>query len=334
MRFIDTAKFNIRSGNGGKGAIGFDIFYKGKPDGGNGGNGGNIVFISDKNVSNLMDLKSKKIYIAENGTDGKKQNKNGKNGKDTIIYVPVGTSVFNEKNELLARFDINNQKIVIAKGGQGGRGNRNLYDKNKVATMHEFEYGKPGANFNIRIEIDVLADVGFVGLPNAGKSTMLRVISNSKPEIANYPFTTLKPHLGICVDKKNRTFTVADLPGLIKGANQGKGLGVEFLTYIEKCKIVCHIIDMSGNYGTENVVKNYEIIRHELKSYNLDLDKKPEIVVANKIDLELAKNNLDLFKKTYKNITIIETSGLMKNNIDNLLLRIGDFIDQLDKNIE
>ncbi|ASP28517.1 GTPase ObgE [Spiroplasma corruscae] len=333
MKFVDLAYFNIKAGKGGDGAVSFrkELYVpNGGPNGGDGGDGGDIIFIADEGKTSLLDLKLQKFYYADDGHKGDIKNMHGKNGKDCIIKVPVGTVIYNsDNNELLADFIEHNQKEIIAKGGKGGRGNaRFANSRNRAPT--NFEAGDLGDNINIKAELKVLADVGFVGLPNAGKSTMLRAISNSKPTIADYPFTTLNPQLGLCIDKKNRTFVVADLPGLIEGASQGKGLGFDFLRHIERCKIICHIIDMSGNYGTDDVIKNYQLIRNELITYNLDLEKRHEIIIANKIDIEEAEINLMYFKEKYKDKVIIQTSGLKKENIENLLILIGDTLEEND----
>ncbi|AGR40986.1 GTPase ObgE [Spiroplasma taiwanense] len=335
MKFVDLAFFNIKSGKGGDGAVSFrhELYVaNGGPNGGDGGKGGDIILIADEGKSSLLDLKLQKFYTAQDGFKGDIKNMHGKNGKDTIIKVPIGTVIFNaDTNELLADFTKNNQTEIIAIGGKGGKGNaRFVNSRNKAPTI--FEAGDLGQDFNIKAELKVLADVGFVGLPNAGKSTLLRTISNSKPQIADYSFTTLNPQLGVSRDKQGRTFTVADLPGLIEGASLGKGLGHEFLRHIERCKIICHVIDMSGNYATEDVIKNYELIRKELIEYNLNLEKRPEIIVANKMDIEDSNINILYFKEKYFNKKIIEVSGLNKMNIDKLLFSIGSLLEEV-KNI-
>jgi len=333
MKFVDIAHFNIKSGNGGNGAVSFrrELYVaNGGPNGGDGGNGGDIIFIADEGKSSLLDLKFQKFYVAQDGFKGDIKNMHGKNGKHTFIKVPVGTVLFNaDNNEVLVDFITHNQSETIAKGGRGGKGNaRFANSRNKAPTI--FEAGDPGIELNIKAELKVLADVGFVGLPNVGKSTLLRSISNSKPEVADYPFTTINPQLGISSDKKGRTFTVADLPGLIEGANLGKGLGHEFLRHIERCRIICHVVDMSGNYGLEDVAKNYELIKKELVSYDFNLESKIEIIVANKIDLKEAEDNLISFKEKYKDKQIVEISGLKKTNIDQMLLKIGDNLQLID----
>jgi len=330
MKFVDLAYFNIKSGKGGDGAVSFrhELYVaNGGPNGGDGGKGGDVIFVADEGKSSLLDLKLQKYYIAEDGYKGDIKNMHGKNGKDIVVRVPVGTVLFNaDTNEIIADFDHNEQRQVLALGGKGGRGNaRFANSRNKAPTI--FEAGDPGVNINIKAELKVLADVGFVGLPNAGKSTLLRAISNSRPQVADYPFTTLNPQLGVTRDKKGRTFSVADLPGLIEGASLGKGLGHEFLRHIERCKIICHVIDMSGNYASEDVIKNYELIKKELLNYNLNLEKRPEIIVANKMDIEEAEINLLYFIEKYKDKTIIEVSGLNKYNIDKLLMEIGSLLE-------
>ncbi|WP_339021522.1 GTPase ObgE [Spiroplasma endosymbiont of Atherix ibis] len=332
MKFVDLAHFNIKSGKGGDGAVSFrhELYVaNGGPNGGDGGKGGDVIFIADEGKSSLLDLKLQKFYSAEDGHKGDIKNMHGKNGKDIYIKVPVGTIIYNvDTNELLHDFISDGQQEIVAFGGKCGRGNaRFANSRNKAPTI--FEAGDPGQEINIKAELKVLADVGFVGLPNAGKSTLLRNISNSKPQVEDYPFTTLNPQLGVSRDKQGRTFTVADLPGLIEGASLGKGLGHEFLRHIERCKIICHVIDMSGNYATEDVINNYELIRKELIEYNYNLEKREEIIVANKMDIDEAQINVLYFKENYKNKKIIEISGLNKINIDLLLLEIGSTLEKV-----
>ncbi|AHI53693.1 GTPase ObgE [Spiroplasma sabaudiense Ar-1343] len=330
MKFVDVALFEVKAGKGGDGAVSFrhELFVaNGGPNGGDGGDGGSVIFIGDEGKSSLLDLKLQKNYFAFDGDKGDIKNMHGRDGKDIIVKVPVGTVLIDQiSQKILADFTSEGQKIILAKGGKGGKGNaRFANSRNKAPTI--FEAGELGEKYSIRAELKVLADVGFVGLPNAGKSTLLRAISNSKAEVADYPFTTLNPQLGVSRDNQGRSFTVADLPGLIEGASLGKGLGHEFLRHIERCKIICHVIDMSGNYGTEDVIKNYELIRNELKTYNLNLEKRPEIIVANKIDLEEAQINIIDFKEKYKDSQIIEISGSKKINIGSLLTAIADILE-------
>lgn len=329
MKFIDTAKFKIKAGNGGDGAVSFrhELYVpNGGPNGGDGGNGGNVIFEADGGKHSLLDLKLQKLVAAKDGEKGDIKNMHGAQGKDISIRVPVGTLLLDEKTgKILADLDKDKKQVVVAVGGKGGKGNaRFANSRNKAPTI--FEAGELGQQFSIKAELKVLADVGFVGLPNAGKSTMLRAISNSKPEVADYAFTTLNPQLGVAKAKSGDTFVVADLPGLIAGASLGKGLGHQFLKHIERCRVICHVIDMSGNYGQEDIITNYELIRKELVAYNYKLDERPEIIVANKMDTDQAQINMldEKIKSYFANKKIVFTSGLKKENTDQLLLLIAE----------
>ncbi|WP_031542953.1 GTPase ObgE [Mesoplasma photuris] len=328
MKFIDTAKFTIRAGKGGDGAVSFHhaLFVpNGGPNGGDGGNGGDVIFEADGGKHSLLDLKLQKIYAGEDGYKGDIKDMHGAAGQEKVVRVPVGTLIIDIKTgDILADLDEDKKRVVVAKGGKGGKGNaRFANSRNKAPTI--FEAGELGQQFEVKAELKVLADVGFVGLPNAGKSTLLRAISNSKPEVADYAFTTLNPQLGVAKAPDGSTFVVADLPGLIEGASLGKGLGHQFLRHIERCRVICHVIDMSGNYGQEDVIKNYELIRKELKEYNLKLDDRPEIIVINKMDLDEAQLNMmdERIINYFKDKKVIQVSGLHKDNTQELLLRIA-----------
>ncbi|ATG97327.1 GTPase ObgE [Mesoplasma lactucae] len=329
MKFIDTAKFTIEAGKGGDGAVSFrhDLYVpNGGPNGGDGGNGGNVIFVGDSGKHSLLDLKLNKTFKAEDGGKGDIKNMHGAKGDNLIIRVPVGTVLINAENgEILADIDKADEEVIVAKGGKGGKGNaRFANSRNKAPSL--FEAGTLGEDFDIRAELKVLADVGFVGLPNAGKSTLLRAITNSKPEVADYPFTTLNPQLGVAKAPDGDTFVVADLPGLIEGASLGKGLGHEFLKHIERCKVICHVVDMSGNYGTEDVIANYETIRAELKDYNQHLDERPEIVVLNKMDTDEAQINMmdERIKEFFKDKNTVQVSGLKRENLKAFLADISE----------
>ena len=328
MKFIDTANFQIRAGKGGNGAVSFrhELYVaNGGPNGGDGGDGGDVIFVGDEGKHSLLDLKLNKLYQARDGEKGDIKNMHGANGEDLVIRVPVGTVLIDHKTgRVLADINQPSQPLIIAHGGKGGKGNaRFANSRNKAPTI--FEAGMMGESFEIRAELKVLADVGFIGLPNAGKSTLLRAISNSKPEIADYPFTTLNPQLGVTRALDGSTFVVADLPGLIQGASLGKGLGHEFLRHIERCKVICHVLDFSGNYGSEDVVNNYKIIRQELIQYNSQLAARPEIVVFNKMDLDEAQLNLmdETILEFFKDKKVVEISGMKKTNLDQLLSLIA-----------
>lgn len=328
MKFIDVARFKVKAGKGGDGAVSFlhELYVaNGGPNGGDGGDGGSVIFVGDAGKHSLLDLKLQKIYAAHDGEKGGIKNMHGANGANKVIKVPLGTVLIDEKTKkILADISHDKQEVILAKGGKGGKGNaRFANSRNKAPTI--FEAGEPGQNYEVKAELKVLADVGFIGLPNAGKSTLLRAISNSKPEVADYAFTTLNPQLGTAKAQNGETFVVADLPGLIEGASLGKGLGHQFLKHIERCRIICHVIDWSGNYGQEDIIKNYKMIRKELHDYNLNLDNRLEIIIANKMDLDEAQiNDLDeVIKKYFGDKKVIYVSGLKKENTQNLLNTIA-----------
>ena len=315
MKFLDQINIKVEAGKGGDGVISFRREFKvdkGGPDGGDGGHGGSIYFVGDTGLNTLFSLKFLKIIKGNNGENGKSKNQYGAKGKDIFIKVPLGTIV---ENKGIILVDILESKsYLIAKGGKGGRGNTKFKtSKNTVPRLSE--NGDPGEKLNLCLTLKVLADVGFVGKPSAGKSTLLSKISNAKPKIADYDFTTLTPQLGFVYSDKN-SFVVADLPGLIKGASLGKGLGYEFLKHIERCKIIAHIIDFGSN--EKDPIKDYKIINQELSSYSLDLEKRKQLVVANKCDQDFFQENLKKFKKEFKKIKVIEISALKEVNLQNL----------------
>ena len=282
--FIDYTKIFIKAGDGGNGAVAFrreKYVSKGGPAGGNGGNGGNIVFLADGNLSTLLDFQYKRIYIAANGDPGGSSLKDGKTGKDIIIKVPVGTLIKDaETEEVLFDLDEDQKEFIACKGGKGGKGNSNFATPTNQTPRYA-EPGKLGQERNIILELKLIADIGLVGFPNAGKSTLISVISEAKPKIADYPFTTLEPNLGIVRYKDYRSITVADIPGIIEGAHQGKGLGLKFLRHIERTKILLIMIDISS----EDYVQDYKTLLAELNQYSKILSKKKKILAFSKSDL-------------------------------------------------
>lgn len=329
ISFIDFAEITVKAGDGGNGCISFrreKFVPRGGPDGGDGGNGGNIIIKATKHLNTLIDYRYNKYFEAENGQHGKGKNKHGKNGKDLILLVPIGTIITDENNNTL-ELTQDNQEVIVAKGGKGGRGNSHfatsVYQTPKFA-----EKGQKGEFKKLKLELKLIADIAIIGLPNAGKSTLLSVISNAKPKIADYPFTTIKPNIGVSlVNKKSIVFV--DLPGIIEGASQGKGLGLHFLKHFQKAKAFIHLIDLSQDYK-----KNYKIILNEMKQYsvlnNINLLQKPQMIVLNKIDLvnqQEIKKALKYFenlknKKKEENIKcIIPISAQNKQNIDQLLYK-------------
>ncbi|HUS72605.1 MAG TPA: GTPase ObgE [Sedimentisphaerales bacterium] len=305
VMFIDKAKIWVKAGDGGNGCLSFrreKYVPKGGPDGGDGGRGGNVYFEAVENLDTLIDFAGKHHWHAQNGQPGSGANKHGANGQDLIIPVPPGTLIYDVDLDLLLR-DLNEVglKVCICRGGKGGRGNKAFATSTNQAPRHT-EPGKTGQERNIRLELKLIADVGLVGMPNAGKSTLISRCSAARPKIADYPFTTIEPVLGIVELSDFRRFVMADIPGLIEGAHKGAGLGFEFLKHIERTRIIVHILDIMPTVGS-HPVENYKAIRSELEQYSKALAQKPEVIVANKIDLdpdsEIVK---DLKKKLNKKI--------------------------------
>ncbi len=282
--FIDYSKIYIKAGDGGNGAVAFrreKYVPKGGPAGGNGGNGGNVIFIADRNLSTLLDFRYKHRCIAEDGEPGGNSLKDGKTGKDFLIKVPIGTLIKNEEtDEVICDLDEEGKEFIACRGGKGGKGNSNFATPTNQ-TPRFAENGKPGEELNVILELKLIADVGLVGFPNAGKSTLISVISEDKPKIADYPFTTLEPNLGIVRYKDFKAITVADIPGIIEGAHLGKGLGLKFLRHIERTKILLILIDVSS----ENYAGDYKTLISELNQYSKVLSKKKKILALSKADL-------------------------------------------------
>jgi GTPase len=298
--FIDYAEIEIAAGNGGDGAIAFrreKYVPKGGPSGGNGGNGGNIILKADPNLFTLLDFRYKRKYKAQNGEPGGSSRKDGKFGKDVVIKIPVGTIVKNAETGKLI-FDLNKaeEEIVIAKGGRGGKGNSNFATPTNQAPR-KAEPGKEGESLKVVLELKLIADVGLVGFPNAGKSTLISRISAAKPKIADYPFTTLEPNLGIVKYSEYKSFTVADIPGIIEGAHEGKGLGLKFLKHIERTRILLFLIDITS----DNYQRDYDILFNELKSYSKKLAEKKKIISLSKADLAGDIDLKKIVKKKLKN---------------------------------
>ena len=284
--FVDNAKISIKAGNGGNGAVSFHrekFVNAGGPDGGDGGKGGNVVFLVDTNISTLVDFKYKKKYIAENGEPGRSNKCFGKNGKDLIIRVPKGTLVKEAQTGRILADMSGDEPVIVAKGGRGGWGNTHF----ATPTRQIPRFAKPGLQgegYDIELELKLLADVGLVGFPNVGKSTLISCVSEARPTIANYHFTTLTPVLGVVRVDENKSFVMADIPGLIEGASEGVGLGHEFLRHVERCRLILHVVDVSGIEGRDHI-EDFETINRELYNFNADLAERPQIVVANKCDM-------------------------------------------------
>ena len=291
--FLDRVKISIKAGNGGKGSTSFlrnAMTANGGPDGGDGGRGGSVIFKATNDMNTLLSFRYKKKFVAENGEDGHQRNQFGKSGKDIVIQVPTGTVLINPKtNKIIADLSEDGMEFVALKGGAGGHGN--AYYKSSVRQAPSFsQTGETTEQIEVILELKTIADVGLVGFPNVGKSTLLSVISNANPKIANYPFTTIYPNLGVC-EVLGETFVVADIPGLIEGASEGLGLGHYFLKHVERVRLIVHLIDISESEG-RNAVNDFEVINCELKKYNAELGKTKQIVVFSKCDL-LEKEDLN-----------------------------------------
>ena len=325
MQFVDQVKVHIQAGNGGNGVVSFRhekyVAYGG-PFGGDGGKGGDVIFEADPGMTTLLDLRFHRKIKAKPGENGKTKKMHGANGDDKIVKVPLGTLVKREDTgQILADLTQPGQQQIVAYGGKGGRGN--FHFKSSRNTAPKFaEDGKPGDQYDCIVELRVLADVGLVGYPSVGKSTFLDAVSRAHPQIADYPFTTLAPNVGVVQVDDGRSFILADLPGLIEGASQGKGLGHQFLRHIERCRVILHVLDM----GREDPIQDYRVINEELKSYQLRLLERPQIVVANKMDEELAEENLKKFKEAYPDVLVFETITLLHEGLMPVLKKAADLL--------
>ncbi|MBR4377438.1 MAG: GTPase ObgE [Bacilli bacterium] len=326
--FIDRVVVEVRSGKGGDGMIAFlreKSMPKGGPSGGNGGRGGSITFRANKSINTLFNFRHSKTFIAGDGEKGGPKNKYGHKAEDMIVEVPCGTVIYEEKDhKFLGDLSENGQTLLVAKGGRGGRGNAAFKsDRNKCPKVAE--NGLPGETKRLILELKLLADVGLVGLPNAGKSTLLSVVSNANPEIADYPFTTIEPNLGV-VNTKNGSFVMADLPGLIEGASKGRGLGLAFLRHLERCRVIVHLVSMEE----ENPYENFKTTENELKSYGMGLDKRPVIVVASKMDSPESEEKFKEFKKHFKN-KIFALSSLTNLGVQEITDKCVELLAKTDR---
>uniref|UniRef100_A0A7C4XVG8 GTPase Obg n=1 Tax=candidate division WWE3 bacterium TaxID=2053526 RepID=A0A7C4XVG8_UNCKA len=345
--FIDTAQIKVKAGNGGDGAVSFrreKYVPRGGPDGGDGGNGGSVYFEADSNMATLMDFRAKSSYKAQNGQPGMGKKMHGLNGEDLVIRVPQGTLVYVrggsgsgdwENQEISTTSDIliadmvdKNSRVLVALGGRGGKGNEKFKSSTNQTPL-QYTKGGMGEEKTLRLEIKLIADIGLVGLPNAGKSTLLNKLTGANVKVANYPFTTLIPNLGVCRFKNGKSLIIADLPGLIEGAAEGKGLGDDFLRHVERTKLIVHLID-SYVIGKEDLVKSslesYSAIRAELKSYGANLFSKKEIIVINKIDILEVQDKFKDIEKGFKKIglSIYGISAMTGEGIENFLNKLQE----------
>ena len=331
--FVDEVLLRVEAGNGGDGCTAFrreKYIEMGGPYGGNGGHGSDIIFKVDEGLHTLLDLRYQKTIKAPKGENGRGKNQHGKGAQPLIVKVPLGTVVTDMDTGLvIADLSHKNQEEVIAKGGRGGRGNTAFKTQTNTAPDYS-ENGEEGEKKNLKVEVKMLADVGLVGLPSVGKSTIISCISASKPKIAAYHFTTLSPNLGVVAASNNRSFVMADLPGLIEGASEGEGLGDKFLRHIERTRVIAHVIDMSG-YEGRDPYEDYILINKELKAFNKKLIEKPMIVIANKMDVEGAKENLEKFKEKVS-CEIYEVSAVTNKGLEKVVNRLADILDTIPNN--
>jgi GTP-binding protein len=336
--FADRARIFIKSGKGGDGHVSFrrELYVPdGGPDGGNGGKGGDIIFEVDKGLNTLGDFRHNSKYVAQSGQEGGKRRCTGKDGEDLIIKVPEGTVIYDdESRKVIADMSNNNLREVILKGGRGGKGNMNY----ATSTMQAPQYAQPGQDAQelwVRLELKVIADVGLVGFPNVGKSTLLSRVTNARPKIANYHFTTLNPNLGVVDLDGGRGFVIADIPGLIEGASEGVGLGHEFLRHIERTKVIIHMVDAASTEGRDPVA-DIKAINAELEAYNPELLKRPQVIAANKIDAIYTdasqENPVDIIRKEFEpqNIRVFPISAVTGKGLKELLYYVREILDAMD----
>lgn len=331
--FQDEVKIKVIAGKGGDGCTSFrreKFVEMGGPNGGNGGKGASIIFKTDPGLRTLIDLHMMKQIKGDKGTNGKGSNRNGANTEDVYISVPMGTTIYDDENNIvLADLTKENEEYVVARGGRGGRGNRAFATHDNPAPRMS-ELGEPGESLIVRCELKVLADVGLVGMPSVGKSTLISNVSNCNAKIGAYHFTTLSPNLGVVRARNGKTFVMADLPGLIEGAHEGVGLGDKFLRHAMRTKVIAHVLDMGGSEG-RNPLEDYEIIKNELSLYDETLKNKPSIIIANKMDLENAEDNLSKFKEKYPDEKIFEISVLNKEGLNDLIDYLQELVEKCDE---
>ncbi len=332
MKFIDEATIIVQSGDGGRGCVSFRRerhIPRGGPDGGDGGHGGNVILKTTSHKRTLYHLQNRKLYRAKNGTPGSGRQRTGGNGADIILELPPGTIVSDaESGELLYDLVEPEQKVIIARGGRGGQGNTRF----KSATHRAPRFaqpGEPGQTLTIKLELKLLADVGLMGLPNAGKSTLISMLSAAQPKIANYPFTTLTPNLGVVKGPMEEPFVVADIPGLIEGAHEGAGLGIRFLRHVERTRVLVHLIDAAA-LDPEDPLAAYQTVNRELSKYSEALAKKPQLVVLNKLDIEGAQELADAFCAALPGYDVLRISAATHQGLKRLIAVMTQKLERLD----
>jgi len=335
--FIDQANIYVKAGDGGNGMVAFrreKYVPDGGPAGGDGGNGGDVVFVVDEGLHTLMDFRYNRHFKADKGENGMSKGMHGRAAEDLFIPVPPGTIIKNEDTDtVLADLTEEGQQFIVAKGGRGGRGNtRFATSRNPAPNISE--NGEPGVELNLVLELKLLADVGLVGFPSVGKSTFLSVVTAAKPKIAAYPFTTLTPNIGVVELKDGRSFVIGDMPGIIEGAAEGVGLGLQFLRHIERTKVLLHVLDMSGIEGRDPF-EDYQTIQEELRNHDPNILNKPQLIIANKMDMPDSEENLALFKEqmaeTDEDYELFEVSTIKNESIDQVLYRTVELIEEYEE---
>lgn len=335
--FTDRAEIHLKAGNGGNGIVSFrreKYIAAGGPDGGDGGKGGDIILEVNEGIRTLRDFKVERYYRAETGKNGGPSNRTGKNGKDMEIKIPAGTLIIErDTGTIIADMTKHGTRKVIVKGGRGGKGNKHYATSTRQVPGFS-KIGEEGEELWVRLELKLLADVGLIGYPNTGKSTILSVVSSAKPEIADYHFTTIEPNLGVVYLEDDKSFVIADIPGIIEGAHKGAGLGHEFLRHIERTKLLVHVVDISGIEGRDPI-KDFELINNELKNYDERLVKKPQVIAANKIDLLQNSDSLFDFKKKMegKGYIVFPVSAMNKKGLNELVLHVAKKLENIPNTI-
>ncbi|MCQ4727228.1 GTPase ObgE [Anaerotignum faecicola] len=335
--FVDRVKIHIKGGNGGDGAVSFyraKYITHGGPDGGDGGKGGDIIFEGSSSMNTLMDFRYKRSFKAQPGEPGSKRNRFGKDGESVVIKVPVGTVVKEaSSNKIMADITRPNERKTVIKGGKGGKGNQHFATPTRQAPRYA-ERGQTSKEYDVILELKLIADVGIIGFPNVGKSTLLSMVTNANPKIANYHFTTLAPNLGVVQGKNGEDFVLADIPGLVEGASEGVGLGHEFLRHVERTKVFIHVVDAAALEGNDPV-EEIEKINAELFNYNSELSKRPQIIAANKIDIPEAQENVERLKAVYepKGYKVFPISAAANKGLDDLLAAVALKLKEYPENI-
>ncbi|MFZ4451877.1 GTPase ObgE [Salibacterium aidingense] len=329
--FVDNVNIFVKAGDGGDGMVAFrrePFVPDGGPAGGDGGKGGDVVLEVDEGLRTLMDFRYQKHFKAKAGENGRPKNQHGKNAEDLVVQVPPGTTIIDaDTEELIADLTVHKERMVVARGGRGGKGNTRFKSPSNPAPEIK-ENGEPAAERNLKLELKLLADVGLVGFPSVGKSTLLSVVSAAQPKIGDYHFTTINPNLGVVGVEDGRSFVMADLPGLIEGAHEGVGLGQQFLRHIERTRVIVHVVDMSGFEGRDPY-DDYNTINEELRQYNLRLLERPQVVLANKMDMPEAEEQLHDFKQNMpEDVTIYPISAISKQGLTEMLRDVADLVDQ------